>query len=184
MTPSINQSEISQLLLALLDSVVTPHSAIYAAGPLDTGRSYYEALARGEVDHTVRASNEAALTSFVSRLRVGHHPTPVVDPGPLRVSEWSPREIGQFFLDTITRYAREAWFIDGWEYSSGATKEFLHCTLLKIPCYAADGSKLDLSQAVILLSSAVEQIGLLGVSAPKLTDRLAAFRSLLQCEQY
>jgi hypothetical protein len=35
------------------------------------------------------------------------------------------------------------------------------------------------AQAVALLSSAVEEIGRLGVPAPKLTERLAAFRSLL-----
>src|SRR5262245_52447077 len=115
MTPSPDAaSAVSHILLTLLDSVLTPKSAIYAAGPLDTGLTYYEALARGAVDASIRANNEAALTAFVGRLRERHYPVPVIDPGPLRVDGWSPKQIGDFFLQTISRYAREAWFIDGW----------------------------------------------------------------------
>jgi hypothetical protein len=178
-TPPPVQNSTSRLLLALLDSVLTPGSAIYAAGPLDTGRSYYEALARGTADVSVRAANEAALTSFVARLRVQHHPSPVIDPGPLRVEGWSPREVGQFFLETISRYTKEAWFIDGWEYSSGATKEYLHCASFSIPCFAADGRRLEPAHAVALLSSALDEIRRLAVPAPKLTERLTAFRLLV-----
>ena len=173
------QNSTSDLLLTLLGSVLTPRSAIYVAGPLDTGRSYYEALARGKVDGSVRAVNEAALSAFVARLRVQHRPTPVIDPGLLRVPEWSARDVGQFFLETISRYAKEAWFIDGWEYSSGATKEYLHCVALGIPCLTAEGGRIGPVHAVALLSSALEEIGRLGVPAPKLSERLTGFRHLL-----
>src|SRR5258707_472701 len=118
-------STTSEKFLMLLDSVLAKRSAIYVAGPLDTGRIYYEALARGYGNEDVRLRNQEALTSFAIRLRMRFNPVPVIDPGPLRVSEWSAHEIGQFFLETIKRYAKEAWFIDGWEYSSGATKEYL-----------------------------------------------------------
>jgi hypothetical protein len=179
MTRQQQPDPVSRQLLALLDSVLTPRSALYAAGPLDTGRRYYEALARGNVEESVRAENEAALAAFVSRLRAERHPIPVIDPGPLRVTEWSAREIGQFYLDVVGRYVMEAWFIDGWEYSSGATKEYLHCRSLGIPCFSERGAALAIQEAVALLASAVEEVGRLGVAAPKLTERLAAFRSLL-----
>jgi hypothetical protein len=99
----------------------------------------------------------------------------VIDPGPLRVDGWSPRQIGDFFLQTIGRYAREAWFIDGWEYSSGATKDYLHCATLGIPCFAENGKPLDPNQAVALLASAVEVISRLDVSAPQAEGAIGGF---------
>jgi hypothetical protein len=176
MKPS--QTYNSDVLLTLLGSILTPRSAIYVAGPLDTGRSYYEALARNAVDGSIRTANEAALTAFVARLRERNHPVPVIDPGPLRVDGWSARDVGEFFLETISRYAKEAWFIDGWEFSSGATKEFLHCISIGIPCFAENGDQLDTDRAITLLSAAIDVITLLGLSAPKLTERLTAIRLL------
>ena len=174
MTPEL--SGLSQLLFAAFDSALGPSSAIYAAGPLDTGLAYYEALGRNEAGDTVRALNQQRLTGFVSELRKRFHPISVIDPGLLRVPSWAPRETGQFFLDVISRYAREARFIDGWEYSSGATKEFLHCIGLGIPCFSANGDPLSIVEAISLLSSAIQNITDLGLDVPKLRERLIGFR--------
>jgi len=154
-------------------SVLDPQSAIYVCGPLDHGLLWYEARARGEAGESVRAINQARLTALAERLRA-QRATPVIDPGLLRVDAWTGREYGDFFLEVIRRFVHEAWFIDGWEYSHGATKEYLLCRELSLPTFDEAGRDLAPGEAEGLLRAAANRAAELGVDAAKLLSRIDA----------
>lgn len=160
-------------------SVLEPQSTIYVCGPLDHGRLWYEARSRGESGESVRAINEASLTALAERLRA-QRATPVIDPGLLRVDAWTGREYGDFFLEVIRRFVREAWFIDGWEYSHGATKEYLLCRELLLPTFDEEGRELEPDEAEVLLRAAASRAAELGVDAEKLLSRIDALRAPLE----
>jgi hypothetical protein len=90
----------------------------------------------------IRKHNQTRLTNFTIQLRE-HLTYPVIDPGLLRVSGWAGKDYGSFFLEVMEQYAKEAWFIDGWEFSYGATREFLFFTSLGRPCINERGEDLS-----------------------------------------
>ncbi len=178
MSSEASNDDLSRLLLTALKSVLEPKSAVYAAGPLDTGKLYFEAIASGTHDPSIRIRNQAALSAFVAAIREKVRPAPVIDPGLLQVEKWTPREIGVLFLESITLFAKEAWFIDGWEYSTGATKEYLHCVSIGTPCFTQSGMPLSMDLACSLLTKAIDFIASIGLDAAKLRERLNAFKAI------
>jgi hypothetical protein len=109
-------------LLDAIGSVVPRRGGAYVAGPLATGRKYYELLASGQESAAsdVREHNESKMKAYVVSLRE-RLSYPVIDPGLLKVEEWTSREIGEFYIEVIDLFAKEMWFMDGWQYSRGAT---------------------------------------------------------------
>ena len=169
---------VAEPCLQVIGSVLKPHSAIYVAGPLETGQQFYENPPSGveRVDQgTIRRLNQARMAQFVAQLREAQ-PHPVIDPGLLRVPGWPSAMYGRFFIAVIERYARAAWFLDGWEYSRGATSEFVHCIGKDIPCYDERGADIELSQACCLLENTARQIEILGHDASRFWARLDALR--------
>ena len=168
--------EMNEVLWNLLASVIEPKSALYVAGPLDTGKLFYETLANGDKSASlIREENQRRLGEMVSRLR-REHSSVVIDPGLLRVPGWDTRMLGNFFISVIERFVNEAWFIEGWEYSHGATKEFLYCIGGGVRCCDERGQTLGTPRAVELLANAVSHIKALGLDAEKLEQRLQAFK--------
>lgn len=160
------------LCLQAIGSVVEPRSALYAAGPLETGRIFYEHKAGdGLSDGGVRRANQARLTSFVARLR-HEFGRPVIDPGLLVVQGWEGNDYGEFFLEVIRRFAAEVRFIEGWEYSSGATKEYLLCVETGVPCFDECGAALLVDRAEALMRAAADHMRALGFSDERLQRRL------------
>ncbi|MGN6202520.1 MAG: hypothetical protein ACTHNY_08965 [Solirubrobacterales bacterium] len=166
----LNSGE-AKAALDVLEAVLAPAGAVYVCGPLDHGVRYYEARARGESGDGVREPNQAELTAFVEKLR-REQSKPVIDPGLLRVEGWDPRAYGEFFLEIIRRYVGEAWFIDGWAYSHGATKEFLLCLELNLKCFDAKGSLLSADRGAAAITRAADHIAELGANDSKLRERL------------
>jgi hypothetical protein len=171
MTPS----SIKGICLQLLDSVLAPQSCLYVAGPLNTGRQFYDLLARGVASPVVRPKNEAALTAFADTLRRRVH-EPVIDSGRLSVPSWSGADYSEFFLDVIARYVRQVWFLDGWEYSHGATKEFVLCHSRGIQCLNQAGAPLSREAGMLLIAEAVTHVESLGLDASKLRRHLPSER--------
>lgn len=169
-------TDVARICLDLLESILDHGSAVYVAGPLDTGRDYYGALAtHGNID-LVRLANQRRLSMFANSLRAAKT-CPIIDPGQLRVPTWHGADYSNFFLEVIRRYAREAWYVDGWEYSSGATKEFTHCIQWQIPCYDERGDSLSVEGGAALIRAAVEDIERMGLMAEKLRSRLESLSS-------
>ena len=170
---------VAEPCLQVIGSVLTPRSAIYVAGPLDTGREFYENPQSGvsRVDQeTIRRVNQARMAQFVAQLREAQS-HPVIDPGLLRVPGWPSALYGRFFIAVMEQYARAAWFLDGWQYSRGATSEFVHCLHRNIPCHDERGVPLEPSQARRLIEEAARHIGVLGHDASRFWARLDALRT-------
>jgi hypothetical protein len=163
--------ELEEICFQLLDSVLEPKAAVYVAGPLDSGQLYYESLVRGSVTAEVRHRNQTRLTRFAQDLR-RKLPCPVIDPGLLKIRGWTGDDHGEFFLKVISRYAREAWFIDGWQYSTGAAKEFFFCLSHRIPCFDSSGSILHEDSGRALVIRAAEYVNGLGLDSSKLRSTI------------
>ena len=159
------------VLLQLLASVLEPKSCAYVAGPLESGRTYYELGASGNQRPGLRLENEKRLSDFALRLRQ-RLAYPVFNSGLLRVPNWKGRDYGAFFLDVIRNYARECWFLDGWEYSTGATKEFVFCCTIRVPCFAESGERLTVADGLDLMRKAAEYVQGLQLDNTKLRSRV------------
>ena len=171
---------IREICLQLLNSVLKPHSAAYVAGPLDSGQHYYELIHNGnnpKVD--IRKKNQKQLTRFAQELR-NHLPYPVIDPGPLRVSGWKGSDYASFFLEVIDHYVKEVWFIDGWEFSIGATNEFVFCINKGLPCLNESGEKITPYAGKMLIEKAVSSIDTLKKDSSKLQLRIQELENVLR----
>lgn len=167
-------------LLDALASVVSKRGAAYVAGPLATGKEYYALIAsgRGEDARRIRQVNDEALRNFVFMLRnkLSH---PVIDPSILIVSEWTSKEIGDFFIDVIGLYAKEMWLMDGWEYSRGATKEFVYCIKNGVACFDACGNAVNGEHGLSLIDSACSYLDALGIDSSPFAGRASDLRVFL-----
>ena len=164
-------------LLDALRSVVAPRGGAYVAGPLNTGpRLYEEAPLEARA---IRAANDLDMRAFVAQLRETVR-RPVIDTSQLRPLGWSDRQIGEFFLAVLSELAGEAWFIDGWEFSRGATKEFEHCIRLGIPCFGGNGEALPSSSGMQLITEAIVRVEAHGEDASRLRARLQALTASAQ----
>jgi hypothetical protein len=134
-------------------------------------------MASGDRRPILRKDNEARLAAFVRGLR-NRLGCPVFDPGPLRIAGWSGRDYGVFFFEVISKYVRECWFANGWEYSSGATKEFVLCCKIAIPCYAESGELLTISEGARLIREAAEYVHGLQLNDAKLRSRADDLRRI------
>lgn len=170
---------VAQPCLLLLESVLEPHSAIYVAGPLDTGRLFYDAHPPGTprgADGSLREANQARMTAFAAELRKSQ-PRPVIDPGPLRVASWDGALYGRFFLEVIERFVFESRFLDGWEYSRGATSEYVLCLAHGVICRDERGALLAPAHASTLIERAASRIERLGHDASRFRARVTALAS-------
>ena len=168
-------TRVAQPCLQVLASVLEPRAAIYVAGPLETGREFYER--RAPSASSVRRRNQERMSAFVATLR-RQTAAPVIDPGLLRVPNWPSAFYGRFFLAVIDEFAREAWFLDGWEYSRGATSEFVHCASRQIPCRDERGGPLECSHAYALIKRSARCIASLGHDASRFEARLESLDAL------
>jgi len=170
---------MAELMLDAMLSCVEEQSAHYVAGPLATGLRYYEAAAGQEVKgEEVRRANEADMRMFVARLRADSG-EPVIDSGRLRIPSWTPREHGAFFLEVIHRMSKDVVFMNGWEYSTGATKEFVYAQAQGVPTLDAGLQVLSLGRAAELIGGALAAAEELGhPNAEVFERRLLAVREL------
>lgn len=140
---------VDELLLNAMLSVVEPKSCCYLAGPITTSRQ----LLLGEDPAVLEARNREDLAKQARCLRetLG---CPVVNPGLLIVPGWSGSAYGNFFIGAMESLCFEVRFMPGWEYSIGASKEYVHALTTGLPCLNIDGSPLTRSRAISLLGDA------------------------------
>jgi hypothetical protein len=172
-----DQTVLQEYLIDAIASVVTPRGGAYVAGPLATGRRYYELLSSGQdqAASTVRDENEREMKSFVASLRSKLH-YPVIDPGILKIKGWTSRQMGDFYIRVVQLFAKEIWFMDGWEYSRGATKEFQVAVAHKIQCLNARGAYMSASEGCAMIAKAITDLTAMGIDASRFADRITAIR--------
>jgi len=159
-------------------SVTRPSSCRYVAGPLTTSKEYYESLAVKILEEdAVRRRNQEYISRVVATLR-DQSPIPVVDPGLLRVPNWNHAAYGRFFLRVLEELCFEAWFVDGWEFSTGATKEFVFAVQRNVTCLDERGHPLTIGRGTELIYQAATFVQQLGLSDNVLTRRLAMLKNV------
>jgi hypothetical protein len=117
------------------------------------------------------------MKDFVLRLRKSEG-APVIDPGLLRVKGWPNAVYGRFFFAVISEFVSAAWFLDGWEYSRGATSELVLCLERGIPCHDERGALLSRSRIRTQIDTAAAHIEQLGHDASRFRARLDALADL------
>ena len=176
----MNQECVQKYLLDAIASVVPRRGGAYVAGPLATGKRYYELLASGQehVAATIREENEQKMKAFVASLRT-QLPYPVIDPGIIKIRDWTATEIGDFYLKVIEHFAKEIWFMDEWQYSRGATKEFQFAVANQITCLDARGTIIPAEGGSQMISNVANHLTQLGIDATRFYDRIANIRHTL-----
>lgn len=174
---------LADLLMDAMRSMTGAASAIYVAGPLATGRRFYErSSAAGAAEEEVRRLNEGDLRNTVDSLR-RRGVAPVIDSGILRVPTWSAAEHGDFFLRVIGELCSLVVFVDGWEYSSGATKEFLYAQAKGIPCRDSHDNLLTPMRARSLIEAASISVSGGGEPIDVFRRRLQTLDKLLESQR-
>jgi hypothetical protein len=169
---NFHYATIQEYLFQMLDSVVPRGSAAYVAGPLESGREYYYLMSTGQYEKgSIRPKNQEKLTAFANLLRKKIQ-CPVIDPGVLHVSSWEGKDYGLFFIDVIKHYAKEVWFLNEWEYSGGATKEFQFCSIHNIRCLDEKGELLSPMSGKMLIKDAICYVEKLKLDSTRLKSRL------------
>jgi hypothetical protein len=174
-------ASVADPCLQIMRSVLPAGSAIYVAGPLETGRNFYENA--GDVEQAaIRQANHERMQAFVASLRE-QQDSPVIDPGLLRVPEWPNPVYGRFFFAVISEFVKEARFLSGWEYSRGATSEFVLCATRGIPCSDERGEDLPTDNARTVIATAAQHIERLGHDASRFHARVEALNKLASLEK-
>jgi len=70
------------------------------------------ASGREHIASTIREENEQKMKSLVTSLR-NRLAYPVIDPGLIKIQDWTAAEIGDFYLKVIEHFAKEIWFMSG-----------------------------------------------------------------------
>ena len=132
------QRDVSHVVFEVLDGVIPDREAVYVSVPITTGKRFLDwrqgpgaGLApsdgryRSEHRRQVVDPNRAQVAPVIRLLRerLGRV---VIDPTTLDdVPGWAQADYHAFWTQVIERYAATVVFLDGWEFSSGCTQEFL-----------------------------------------------------------
>lgn len=162
---SVAAAEIERILAAIA-MAVPARSAAFVSGPVASGPRLYapDAPAPSEL----RARNAENMERFADSLRrrLGR---PVISPARFSVPGWRGRDYGELFRRVIERFAREAWFLDGWEFSTGAVREQVTCLRAGIPRLDERGRPIDHRAAVRQARRALEIASRSGIDCASLT---------------
>jgi hypothetical protein len=163
------------VLFAAMQSVAGPRSCCYVAGPLTSSRAIL--LGHGfQSLSEIEAGNRSRMQEVAGNLRRTLS-YPVIDSSILRVPGWAGPDYGRFFLRVIEELCFELRFVDDWQYSMGATKEFVRAQQLGIHCYDEVGGELAINNGVRLIERVLHEIGTASIEDPGYMRRL---RSLLE----
>jgi hypothetical protein len=132
------RSDVSRVVFEVLDGVISDREAVYVSVPITTGKRFLDwrrgpgarlvpsdGSYRSEHRRHVVDPNRAHVVPVVRLLRerLGRV---VIDPTTLSdVPGWGQADYHAFWTQVIERYAGTVVFLDGWEFSSGCTHEFL-----------------------------------------------------------
>lgn len=184
------------IALSVLDAVIPNGEGSYLAGPISTGRRYYETLAQHKVtDFTallvalgedrylqeVRWPNVEEGERLASKLRqVGVRN--LINTGPIFVRGWSGGDYMKFCLKLLEKKVRTVYFHPEWAYSNGAVKEFFFCRERKMELLTSEGSVIALADAQRSLLAARATLEALKLSTSRLDGYLSQVELLSKAE--
>jgi hypothetical protein len=166
----------AKVLFDAMQSMVAPRSCCYVAGPLTSSEAHL--MSASEVASAeIESRNRARMREFTVRLRQ-HLAYPVIDSSILQVPGWSGSQYGGFFLRVIEELCFEVRFLDGWEYSMGATKEFVRAQELRVSCFDQGGEELTLAEGIKLMEIVAHKLSGAGLEKSRYLHRLKSLRQL------
>ena len=129
---------VSRVVFEVLDGMIPDREAVYVSVPITTGKRFLDwrrgpgarlapsdgAYRSEHLRHVVEPNREQVVpVVHLIRQRLGRI---VIDPTTLGdVPGWTQADFHRFWTQVIQRYAGTVVFLDGWEFSSGCTHEFI-----------------------------------------------------------
>lgn len=170
----------AEAMLAALRTVLVDREAVYVSSPITTGPRYLRWLQRtggSSVDREsiqfkehVVAPNLATASRVIRQARDSYFPgRPVIDPTALGDRpDWEQHRYHSFWLSVIREFVGTVLFIDGWEYSTGCTLEYIEAVSADIPLLTESLEPLRSDFAATLLAQADDAYASLGIEVPAL----------------
>ena len=176
-------------IATVFDTVVNGRTAAYASAPITSGLRLFDCLARfrelnesrplqvdDDFKHTVVQANLDDAGRFVAGLRCAIN-FPVIDPSRLpSFPEWKQAYYYALWEAVVRHSCEVAVFIDGWEYSSGCTHEYLVAQSAGIATYDSHLEPLEPSRGSELIRSAILDLERRGLAPTILATRLQDLR--------
>jgi len=158
----------------VLASVIECKSATYVSVPITSGPRFLEWFrTRGvqleangreyaeELLQSVVRPNSEAVTNRVTELRKATKAV-VINPAAFNRPDWTQDDYRYFWGYIIERFVDKVIFLEGWQYSSGCSYEFLKCVRSGIPAFAEDGTALHSELGCRLIESALAEMRAVG----------------------
>ncbi len=143
--PPIDNLRSVELCLGALKTVLPAGSAIYIATPITSGLRFAEwfdtkgryLIGNAEMYVAARKANVDKINiteaeGYAAALRLSLK-KPVINPGLLDAENWGQPDYRFFWRNVIENLCEALYLRDGWEYSSGASYEYLIASLKGIP---------------------------------------------------
>ena len=173
-------------MAAIPASLFPGRTGVYASAPITSGRRLFEL----RKDHPEQLENPQALNElvirpnlesasrFAERLRKKYGAR-VLDPSKLPILKgWSQKHYYRLWGDVVRLYTGLAVFLDGWEYSSGCTYEYIVAITCGIPACNSALNPLQKEDGQRLMKEARDTLAKQGQNAPFLTKRLEQLSEL------
>jgi hypothetical protein len=166
-----HEREVSGML-GILGAVLAPSSSIYVSSPITTGPRlirWHEAKSRSDAQNSfeqeVLRPNLAKAKEAVAIIRETAQ-VPVIDPTALpEQEEWTQDDYRFLWGRVIELFALEVVFLEGWEFSSGCTYEYLVATNVGLPTRSYDRTPIALPDALTRIRRAHAQLRSVGADA-------------------
>jgi len=158
-------------MFEVLDGILYDHVAIYVSVPITTGPRFLEwrrgqgaklsptdkRYERQHELHVIRPNRER-VKPIIGLIRQRLGPI-VIDPTTLHhVPGWKQPDYHEFWTRVIERYVGTVVFMDGWQYSSGCTHEFIAAIRVGAKVLREDLTPLSLHEGEKLVSEAIDAL--------------------------
>lgn len=188
----------TEIIFQVLDSVVPDGEGSYLAGPISTGKRYFQALAAykvkdfaslirtiGEDEYLrlVRWPNVKDGEDVATRLRHAGIPY-LINTGPIFIKEWNGKDYMSLCLRLIERKVKCVYFHPDWAYSIGAVQEFIFCAQRNIALFTSEGETLTLQDALTSLESVRTFLQTLFHPTDLVENQITEISSLIDSKNY
>lgn len=179
------ESEITGML-GLMGTVLTRRSSIYVSSPITSGRrllAWHSTPGVVTFDRRFKQEvlepNLAVARAAVATIRANTH-MPVIDPTALPALDgWTQDDYRFLWGRVIELFAHEVVFLDGWEFSSGCTYEYLIATREDLPAKSLEGSRIRLVDAIKSIRDGRNQLESVGSDITFINSVLIKLEQLL-----
>jgi hypothetical protein len=185
-------SEIVEIILGILHCTMEGRDGVYVSAPITTGPRFVDwrrgpgaALAPTDDNYRIEHRAQVVLPNrehvrpLVRRVRA-HFDAVVIDPTALEdVPGWVQDDYHSLWTEVVERCAHTVVFTNGWEYSSGCTREFLAAVRSGATLLHEDLTRLDPRDGAQLIEDAVKSIRDHVMPSAPLADVLHEVRLLL-----